>query len=68
MRWGLPCDPSELSHFRKRIGKDGSERKRFFASIIELHGEKAKEKEVVVDTTPMNRSEAEIDCRRQPEG
>ena len=49
MRWGLPCDPSELTHFRKRIGKEGADR--ILASTIELHGEKAKEKEVVVDTT-----------------
>ena len=48
MRWGLPCDPSELTHFRKRIGTDGAER--ILASTIDLHGEKAKEKEVVVDT------------------
>jgi IS5 family transposase len=49
MRWGLPCDPSELTHFRKRIGTDGAER--ILTSTIDLHGEKAKEKEVVVDTT-----------------
>ena len=49
MSWGLPCDPSELTHFRKRIGTDGAER--ILASTIDLHGEKAKEKEVVVDTT-----------------
>jgi hypothetical protein len=47
MRWGLPCDPSELTHFRKRIGKDGAER--ILASTIDLHGEKAKEKEVIID-------------------
>ena len=45
----MPCDPSELTHFRKRIGTDGAER--ILASTIDLHGEKAKEKEVVVDTT-----------------
>jgi hypothetical protein len=49
MRWGLPCDPSELTHFRKRIGTDVAER--ILASTIDLHDEKAKEKEVVVDTT-----------------
>jgi IS5 family transposase len=49
MRWGLPCDPSELTHFRKRIGTDGADR--ILASTIDLHGEKAKEKEVIVDTT-----------------
>jgi IS5 family transposase len=49
MRWGTPCDPSEMTHFRKRIGKEGAER--ILVSTIDLHGEKAKEKEVVVDTT-----------------
>ena len=45
----LPCDPSELTQFRKRIGKEGAEL--ILASTIDLHGEKAKEKEVFVDTT-----------------
>jgi hypothetical protein len=49
MRWGLPCDPSELTHFRKRIGIEGAER--ILASTIDLHGKKAKEKEVIVDNT-----------------
>jgi IS5 family transposase len=49
MRWGLPCDPSELTHFRKRIGTGGAEK--ILAATITLHGERAKEKEVVVDTT-----------------
>jgi IS5 family transposase len=26
MRWSLPCDPSELTRFRKRIGTEGCER------------------------------------------
>jgi IS5 family transposase len=38
-----------MTHFRKRIGKEGAER--ILVSTIDLHGEKAKEKEVVVDTT-----------------
>ncbi|NBT79808.1 MAG: IS5 family transposase [Betaproteobacteria bacterium] len=41
MQWGLPCEASELVHFRNRIGPDGAEK--IFASTIELHGEKAKE-------------------------
>ncbi len=49
MQGGAPCEASELVHFRNRIGPGGAER--IFASTIELHGEKAKEKEVVVDTT-----------------
>ena len=54
MQWGLPCEASELVHFRNRIGPDGAEK--IFASTIELHGEKAKEKEVVVDTTTQEKN------------
>ena len=25
-QWNYPCDPSDLVHFRKRIGKDGAEK------------------------------------------
>lgn len=49
MQWGVPCDASELTHFRKRIGSAGAEK--ILAATIKLHGERAKEKEVVVDTT-----------------
>ena len=54
MQWGVPCEASELVHFRNRIGTDGAEK--IFASTIELHGEKAKEKEVVVDTTTQEKN------------
>jgi IS5 family transposase len=49
LKWGLPCDASELTHFRTRIGTAGAEK--ILAATIALHGESAKEKEVVVDTT-----------------
>jgi IS5 family transposase len=49
LQWGLPCDASELTHFRKRIGTGGAEK--ILAATIQLHGERAKEKEVLVDTT-----------------
>ena len=48
-QWQLPCDPSELVHFRKRIGEAGVE-KIFQASVL-LHGKQALEREVVIDTT-----------------
>jgi Transposase domain (DUF772). len=48
-QWQFPCDPSELVHFRKRIGEAGVE-KIFQASVL-LHGEQALEREVVIDTT-----------------
>ena len=44
-----PFDPSELVHFRNRIGGDGAEL--IFKESILLHGADAMESEVVVDTT-----------------
>jgi len=48
-QWRLPVEPSDLVHFRKRIGKKGIEK--IFQMSIDLHGKKAKEKEILVDTT-----------------
>jgi IS5 family transposase len=48
-RWEFPCHPTDLVYFRKRIGEEGVEK--IFKVSIELHGNKAKEAEVLVDTT-----------------
>ncbi|MBR1723091.1 MAG: IS5 family transposase [Treponema sp.] len=48
-QWSFPCNPSELVHFRKRIGESGAE-KIFQASVL-LHGDRALELAVVIDTT-----------------
>lgn len=48
-QWKIPCDPSELVHFRKRIGEAGMET--IFKISVELHGENSLEKEVIIDTT-----------------
>jgi len=48
-QWGQPCSASDLSHFRKRIGKQGAEK--VFQHSIALHGEEAQDKHVSVDTT-----------------
>jgi len=45
----LPCDPTELVYFRKRIGKEGVEE--IFAMSVALHGKDAQEKQVIIDTT-----------------
>jgi len=45
----LPCDPTELVKFRKRIGKEGIEQ--IFAMSISLHGKDTQEKQVIIDTT-----------------
>ena len=49
-QWKLPCEPSELVHFRNRIGQAGVEK--ILKMTVELHAEKvAKEEELVADTT-----------------
>src|SRR4030042_223478 len=47
--WSLPCDPSDLVHFRKRIGKEGVEK--IFKISIDIHDKATVEKEISVDTT-----------------
>lgn len=48
-QWRLPFDPSDFVHFRKRIGVEGVEK--ILQVSIALHGKKAMEKEIVIDTT-----------------
>ena len=45
----LPCHATELVKFRNRIGKDGFEF--IFKCSVELHGDNAKESQVIVDST-----------------
>ena len=53
-QWGAPCAASELVHFRHRIGPDGAEK--LLALSITLHGDRAKEKEVILDTTAQEKA------------
>lgn len=49
-QWKLPCEPSELVHFRHRIGQEGVEK--IFKMTVSLHSNKIeKEQELVADTT-----------------
>jgi IS5 family transposase len=48
-QWALPCDPSDLVYFRRRVGEAGVGL--VMAVSANLHGERAREKEVVIDTT-----------------
>jgi IS5 family transposase len=48
-RWHLPCDPSDLVHFRHRIGETGVAK--ILQASINLHGKAAQEKCVIADTT-----------------
>jgi len=45
----LPCHATELVKFRNRIGKEGMEY--IFQMSVKLHGNKAKESQVIVDST-----------------
>jgi transposase, IS5 family len=45
----LPCDSTELVHFRKRIGADGVDK--IFQVSVKLHGKAALEATVNIDTT-----------------
>jgi len=45
----LPCDSTELVHFRKRIGEEGFEK--IFQVSVGLHGKAALEATVNIDTT-----------------
>lgn len=48
-QWKYPCDPSDLVHFRHRIGEAGVEK--ILAASILIHGEEVLEEAVSIDTT-----------------
>ena len=48
-QWKFPIEPTDLVHFRNRIGKQGIEK--IFKMSIDLHGKASLETEVVIDTT-----------------
>ena len=48
-QWGLPCDPTDLVYFRKRIGPSGAED--ILKWTVQMSGTAADPSVVVVDTT-----------------
>jgi IS5 family transposase len=48
-QWKLPAQPTDSVLFRKRIRAEGA--KKILQISIDLHGDKAKESEVLIDTT-----------------
>lgn len=48
-QWELPCDPSDLVYFRQRIGEAGVAL--ILAVSAQMHGQRAQEAELVVDST-----------------
>jgi IS5 family transposase len=45
----VPCNATELVHFRKRIGVEGFNL--IFKMSVALHGKQAQESSVLIDTT-----------------
>jgi IS5 family transposase len=48
-QWRVPCDPSEMTYFRRRIGETGMER--ILQASITIHGAAAEEEDAIADTT-----------------
>jgi IS5 family transposase len=48
-QWAMPCDPSDLVHFRHRVGKQGIEK--IFGLSVRLQGKDAQQNCVSIDTT-----------------
>lgn len=48
-QWELPCHPTDLVYFRRRIGEEGCTL--LLQSSAQLHGDALQEREIVVDTT-----------------
>ena len=48
-QWELPCDPSDLVYFRRRIGEEGVSL--IFTVSARMHEKELTEPEVIVDTT-----------------
>ena len=53
-QWELPCDPSDLVYFRRRIGEQGVTLIMGISAI--MHGKKAQESEVVIDSTAQEKN------------
>lgn len=54
-QWEYPCDPSDMVHFRKRIGEDGAE-KIFQLSVQTRAKEIRTKKDVLIDTTAQEKN------------
>lgn len=53
-QWDFPCDPSDLVHFRNRIGEKGVEK--IFEVSVQLQGKDAHSKEVIIDSTAQEKN------------
>ncbi len=53
-QWSLPCERSDMTYFRKRLGSTGFEK--ILALSIAVHGEQANEDEMCIDTTVQDKN------------
>lgn len=53
-QWEYPCDPSDMVHFRKRIGKEGAEK--IFQMTVETRKNEIKTRDILVDTTAQEKN------------
>ena len=53
-QWKPPCDPSDLVHFRNRIGEEGA--KKIFQLSVETRKDEIKTRDVLIDTTAQEKN------------
>jgi IS5 family transposase len=53
-QWKYPCDPSDLVHFRKRIGEQGAEK--IFQLSVDTRKDEIRTKDVIVDSTAQEKN------------
>jgi IS5 family transposase len=53
-QWKPPCDPSDLVHFRDRIGEEGA--KKIFQLSVETRNDEIKSQDVLIDTTAQEKN------------
>jgi IS5 family transposase len=53
-QWRPPCAPSDLVHFRKRIGKEGVET--IFKLSVQMQGNDLRSNDILVDTTAQEKN------------
>lgn len=53
-QWDYPCDPSDLVHFRNRIGKEGAEK--IFQASVTIRKDEINNNDVLIDTTAQEKN------------
>ena len=53
-QWEYPCDPSDMVHFRKRIGEQGAEK--IFQLSVQARKSEIKTRDILIDTTAQEKN------------